>query len=708
MHQRTGWHGINGAGAWFVFLALLASCSSTPHRPDQPEVESLHIQGTHQVSEGDIKDKILTEATSWLPFAPKKYFDANAWLVDLRRIPRFYQAQGFYQAKVTEDRIEPKPPNAVKLYVTVQEGKPTRIARLEVEGMDALPPYQRKQVIDEIHFKVGDVLKEDDWEGVKERMNAKLRELGYAEASMSGEIFVDVENATADGRLKVDPGQRYRFDDLFVATGPRPRVPTPWIKDQVEGAIKKGAWFSDSALVEAQKSLFKMGVFGGVKVTPGAPDRASGTLPVVIDVREAPFHSIRAGGGIGFDQIRNEIHLLSEYVDRDFLGGLRRLTLRGRVGWAFIPNIVSVIAKEDAAANGPIYKLLAQFEQPRFFDRSLRLVTSIESEKGLEQAYSFIGGKAKAGVVWQPHSALTVFPSYNFEVEYLTAGQASLVSGSPELVFGCSSVPCTVVLSYLEQQIIWDRRDDRPEPRNGYYLSVSFQEGGGPLGGDFKYWRVDPDARFYVSFLKEDRLTLSARVHFGSLFPADGQTSPIISRFYAGGAASMRGFNYKRLSPLYAGKTNDAPAHNGLINNLGAPDGITVPIGGNGLYEGSFEIRYNITGNLVLAAFFDMGFVTVDNLVHGSRHHQNYFFGNMQYAVGLGLRYRTIVGPIRVDIARRLPIGPPLTIVNQPIPVVLPPTDTTCFGIGFLGGKGTVAGAPEGVCAFHISIGEAF
>jgi len=680
------------------------SCSSTPHRPDQPEVKGLRIEGTSQVSEGEIKDKILTEATSWVPFTSKKYFDANAWLVDLRRIPRFYQAEGFYQARVIEDRIEPKPPDGVELIVRVQEGKPTRIAHLDVDGIDALPPPQRQQVLDEIQLKVGDVLKEDAWEGVKGRIQAKLRQLGYAEASVSGEIFVDVENTTADGRLNVDPGQRYRFGDILVATGPRPRVPTPWIKDQAAGAIKKGAWFSDSALAEAQSSLFKMGVFGGVKVTPGAPDRASGTLPAVIDVREAPFHSIRAGGGIGFDQIRNEIHLLSEYVDRDFLGGLRRLTLRGRVGWAFIPNIVSVITGEKASSNGPIYKVLAQLEQPRFFDRNLRLVTSIESEKGLEQAYAFIGGKAKAGVVWQPHSSFSVFPSYNIEVEYLTAGQASLVSGSPELFYGCSGTPCTVILSYLEQQIIWDRRDDRPEPRKGYYLAVSFQEGGGPLGGDFKYWRVEPDARFYVSFLEEERLTLSARVHFGSLFPAAGQTSPIISRFYAGGAASMRGFNYKRLSPLYAGATSDAPAHNGLINNLGAPDGITVPIGGNGLYEGSFEIRYNITGNLVIAAFFDMGFVTVDNLAHTWRH----FFGNMQYAVGLGLRYRTIVGPIRVDIARRLPIGPPLTIVNQPIPVVLPPTDTTCFGIGFLGGKGTVAGSPEGVCAFHLSIGEAF
>ncbi len=704
----------NRASVWLALIALLWGCSTARQKPDEPEVKSLHIEGTHQVSEGSIKDKILTEATSWLPFSGKKYFDPNAWQVDLRRIQRFYQAEGFYQAKVVENVITPKPPDGVELTVKVQEGKPTRINRLEVEGIDALPADHRKQVLSEIKIKVGDVLKEDEWEALKGQLQSKLHELGYAEASVGGEIFVDVERALANGRLNVDPGQRYRFGDIVVATGPRPRVPTAWIKDQAEGAIKKGNWFSESALAEAQNSLFKMGVFGGVKVTPAAPNRQEGTLPVVVDVREAPFHSLRLGGGIGVDQIRNELHLLSEYTDRDFLGGLRRLTLRARVGWAFIPNLYSVLANitADAPNNGPIYKLLAQLEQPRFFNRNLRLYTSIDSEKGLEQAYSFIGARARVGVIWQPHPALTVFPTYNIEIDWLSSGQATLidsngaVSSSPALLFGCPNQRCQ--LSYLEQQITWDRRDDRLEPQRGYYLSISFQEGGGPLGGTFRYLRVEPDARFYASFFKGQRLTLAARVHFGSLFPAHGQTSPIVSRFYAGGAASERGFNYRRLSPLFAAGTSTTAPHNGFINTIGAPDGITVPIGGNGLAEGSFEIRYNITGNLLLAAFWDMGFVTVENLVDGWRHQANYFFGNMQYAVGLGLRYRTIVGPIRLDIARRLPIGPPLTIVNQPIPVNLPPPDTTCFGIGFLGGKGTRAGSPESVCAFHISIGEAF
>src|SRR5258708_3142295 len=304
-HRTAPWVS-NRASVWFVLIALLWGCGTTRQKPDEPEVKSVNIEGARQVSEGAIKDKILTEATSWLPFSSKKYFDPNAWQVDLRRIQLFYQAEGFYQAKVVEDVITPKPPDGVELTVKVEEGKPTRIARLDVEGMDALPQDHRKQVLSEIKIKVGDVLKEAEWEALKGHLQSKLHQLGYAEASVSGEIFVDVEKALADGRLNVDPGQRYRFGDIVVATGPRPRVPTAWVKDQAEGAIKKGNWFSESALTEAQNSLFKMGVFGGVKVTPGAPNRQEGTLPVVVDVREAPFHSLRLGGGIGAEQLPNE------------------------------------------------------------------------------------------------------------------------------------------------------------------------------------------------------------------------------------------------------------------------------------------------------------------------------------------------------------------------------------------------------------------
>jgi translocation and assembly module TamA len=131
-------------------------------------------------------------------------------------------------------------------------------------------------------------------------------------------------------------------------------------------------------------------------------------------------------------------------------------------------------------------------------------------------------------------------------------------------------------------------------------------------------------------------------------------------------------------------------------------------VGGNGLVETSLELRYNLVGDLVLAVFLDAGFVTSTDILSGLRNDSSYFFRNMQYAVGFGLRYLTILGPIRLDIGYRLNVGPPLPIINPSPPVTLPTAQTGCFGFIGHGGGPNGAGAPEGVCALHLSIGEAF
>jgi len=78
----------------------------------------------------------------------------------------------------------------------------------------------------------------------------------------------------------------------------------------------------------------------------------------------------------------------------------------------------------------------------------------------------------------------------------------------------------------------------------------------------------------------------------------------------------------------------------------------------------------------------------------------------MQYAVGFGLRYNTIIGPIRLDFAYRLNHGGPLPIITDPTHPVYAPGGSECFGIGT--GSTTYGGYPEGRCALTLSIGEAY
>jgi hypothetical protein len=125
---------------WALALLLCASaCRTTASpAPDGPVIRELKLNGVKQVSERDLRSRILTAKTSWLPFSKKHRFDPHIWQTDLERIERFYKGKGFFQAKVTEQKVN-ELSNGVALEVTVHEGQPTKIKAIDVTGIDELP-----------------------------------------------------------------------------------------------------------------------------------------------------------------------------------------------------------------------------------------------------------------------------------------------------------------------------------------------------------------------------------------------------------------------------------------------------------------------------------------------------------------------------------------------------------------------------------------
>lgn len=716
-------------GFRFGVLALgcvgLACASKQGQAPRGPVVEDVKITGTNAISESAIKKKILTTETGWWPFATEHHFDPVEWQTDLERIERLYQSQGFYEAEVVKAEVKEAGEDQVEVSAQVDEKQPMLIGEIRISGLESLTDEERARVLDELPSVKDGTFREGDWEGTKGLVLGRLRDLGHARATLAAEALVDVETDRARLTLIANPGPRYRFSNIEVRVLPEGGGIDPlWVWEQVRLAIPEGSLYSTKRLDEAQKRVFAMSLFSTVRVGTGEPDPDGGRMTVEVEVREGPMRTLRLGGGVGFDQIRQEGRVLSEWTNRNWLGGMRRLSLRALAGWAFLPSTIAVIRNqvEEGPINGPIYRTGVDFEQPRFLARpSLRLKSTVESERTIEQTYNAIGGRAMGGISWEPHSTLTIFPAYNIQGYWLNGPKNASVQSAP-LALGCNTDPCFVLLSYLEELITSDTRDSPLSPRRGQYLSLSLQQGGGPLGGDFDYLRILPEARGYLTTGKDDILTLAARLRVGTLITRSGrpEDSAVTTRLYSGGSMWMRGFAMRRLSPML------------LVPTPGAGDGdeeakIALPIGGNGLIEGSLEARGRVSESLIIAAFTDFGVVTRNRLPIGD-------IPNLQWASGIGLRYLTPVGPLRVDLAFRLPFGrpPPLYDLNgreityaknrelDPMtgrptgPLILDGTvpgsetganiNNSCFGLG--GSKDVWV--RDGLCAFHISIGEAF
>lgn len=127
--------------ALLIGLTLATSaCVTAPPTPDAKEVIAFDIEGEKQLKEDDIKEKVVTAASSWLPewvpgLGHKDWFDPNTWQADLRRIQRFYEANGFYQARVLEDVITEPEPRKVKLLVRLREGEPAKVNTVDIVGL---------------------------------------------------------------------------------------------------------------------------------------------------------------------------------------------------------------------------------------------------------------------------------------------------------------------------------------------------------------------------------------------------------------------------------------------------------------------------------------------------------------------------------------------------------------------------------------------
>jgi translocation and assembly module TamA len=668
--------------AGLLALALAAAevgCAHVQGTEAAPAVIRVRVEGARAFDEEDIVAKLATHASDHPPRIPlvgpvvhqvQRAFDRveialldeDALPVDARRIAAYYRERGYYAARVEDVQVLPAGHRRVDVVFRVHEGAPIRVSKLTVSGLEETP--EARQRLGKLPLRPGEVFTEAAYDAAHGAILRALRSSGWATAEVSQRATVLPDAGTAEVVYDAEPGPRWKFGAVFIAG--TAAIPRDRIREQVLGALTPGDWFDDERMAEAQARVFNLGVFGAVRVTRGHPDPRRGTIPVVVAVREAPFRTLRLGPGLGFQVIRWDVHALFGWQHRNFLGDLRRLGAEARLGYAWLPN------PYDVTKEATVGLLAVDFSQPGAFTRYVDTAARLEVEKGIEQAYDFYAERLSLGLPLRLAPRWALVPSYNLEVYELSNTGVDFDPSDPtggRVLENCVGNVC--LLTYLEQRIAWDGRDNPVNTRRGLYVSFSVQEAFTVGSYGYRYLRFLPELRVFWPLGTRTVVALRGRV--GALVPLREEGEPpVVARFTAGGPLSMRGYYTRRLAKMV--RQHDQ----------------WVPVGGNGLADATAELRFDLTRNLGAALFLDAGNVSDASSVP-SAWRTALDPTIVQWAAGAGLRYRTPFGPLRLDVGVRLPED--LSARPPPVPYTFWPDGTP---------------HREPIVAVHLSLGEAF
>ena len=371
--------------------------------------------------------------------------------------------------------------------------------------------------------------------------------------------------------------------------------------------IQPGDPYSPQALAEAKTSLREIPAVGSVRITEGSALDPYGRLPYQIDVEDrlpyavgvsAKYSSTNGPAGQAY------------WEDRNLFGGAERLRLEADLFYAQ-PNSGFWPDFQRFSTGGLGGRLSASFLKPALWGTRNDLLLDALGERVSTSAVGFVGYEVNDV---EATAALRHRFSGTFSVQAGVEAQTGVATDLLGRVdYALVGVP--VSLTY-------DSTDSKLDPTRGVRINASAAGFGTFLGSSLNLVRVKARASSYYSLDADSRFVLAGRVGFGALSGPSLSEIPANWRFYAGGGGSVRGYAYDSLGPT-------------------GPFGAVV--GGRSLFEASAEMRVKLTDTIGVVPFFDAGNAFASGFPDFSR--------PLFMAAGLGLRYYTSIGPIRLDVA---------------------------------------------------------
>jgi outer membrane protein insertion porin family len=597
------------------------------------------IQGNRYFSTETIRERMFLQPSSFR-FRRGRFSDAYR-RKDEETIAILYRQNGFRDVAVSstvENNYAGKS-GQIGVTVDINEGAQWFISKLTLEGAaDA----DQLEILNLISSSDGEPYSDATIATDQAAIVTFYRSRGYLNAAVMAAIRpADVPQQVLL-TFRITPGeQKFVRDILFSGLKATRRS---YVTNNLQ--MDNHGPLSFTQLLNSQRHLYDLGAFASVQAAVQNPGGTEDYKYVLLDFDEGRRYALNIGVGAEIARIGGTTSDLTAPAGSTGFSprvsiDLKRLNQWGLNHTIALQTIASTIERKAALS----------YLWPRFQNTDSRSITFTALYDVSRDVATFSARREEASI--QVSQKLSKPTTILFRYAYRRVSTNNVVI--PALLVPQLLQP--VRLGILSANLVQDRRDNSADAHRGLYNTLDVAVTSRVFGSQRSFFRIVGKNATYYPLTKN--ITFARQTTFGAILPfatvaglSDADAVPLPERLFGGGNVSDRGFPENQAGPRDIG----VPAGPG--GTATTPTGF--PLGGNALFFNTFELRFPLLGdNINGVLFHDAGNVYQNVGSISFRVHQRNLqdFNYMVHAVGFGIRYKTPVGPIRLDLAYS--INPP-------------------------------------------------
>jgi outer membrane protein insertion porin family len=565
---------------------------------EKAQITNIEFIGNNVYPDKKLKKIIKTKEKGFFSWLTQSGDLKDAHLKqDISKLTAFYKTSGYIYAKIADPEIIYLK-NKISIKIAIEEGERFKVGKIDITG-DLIK--NKKELLKNIKIKNEEffnieIMQKDVLELTDEYLNE-----GYAYTEIIPLTKPDEKEKLVNITYNINKKEQVFFEKIIISGNTKTR-------DKVirrELNVYEQEIYGGKKLKKSIRNLNRLDYFENINL-----DTIKGSEPnsmiLKINVEEKNTGMFTIGGG--YDDVE-KFYFMTSVSERNFFGRGQTLKLQSQLG-------------------GESTKYNLSFTEPWLLDMPLSATIDVFNWENDYDTYDKDSQGFGFRVGYPVFKDTRLYAGYRFE----DADIKNIESDAPDII---KEMEGDNIESSVTLALTYDTRDQFFNATEGVKHSISVQYAG--LGGDIGFTKYILDSGFYFPLFLEE-ITGCIHGKTGYIKPLSDKKLPTYERFQLGGMNSLRGFDYRDLSPKKISIEEGIDANGEFYQTI-----YTTYIGGNKFVQFNFEILYPLIekAGLMGVIFYDMG-----NVYDNS---ESIDLGNLRQSAGFGIRWNSPMGPMRFE-----------------------------------------------------------